>query len=255
MYKPIQYIDQTRLHPGICYREYSPSPALSEYVACYWTLYTNGKINNEPHRILPDGCIDIIFDLNSHVSFISGVASETSHLLLSGTIDMMGVRFLPKAIPFILKSNASEFLNNGFETGFVVKSLCQMIENVLCAADRFQKLRIIDDELKIFFKDFSINGRFSGILEQALDGRGCLTVSELAAYHEISEKQLGRYFKEYVGLPTKTFLNIVRFQNMLTAMKNKNNNILNQSLDLGYYDQSHFIKDINKYYGNIKNIY
>jgi AraC-like DNA-binding protein len=255
LYKPLQYIDHSKLHPNINYKEYFPSFSLSEYVACYWILNTQGKVNNVPHRILPDACIDLIFDFTANVSFISGIANETANLLLDGTIKTMGIRFLPKAIPFILRSNASEFLNNGYETGYVVKSLQQMADKVLNSADSSQALKIIPDELEIFFKDFKVNDRFLKILEHSLYCKGCSNVRELAAHHEISEKQVTRYFKEYIGLSTKEFLKIVRFQNLLSLIKNRKNNILQHALELGYYDQSHLLKDLNKYFGSTKNIF
>lgn len=253
MYKPLQYIDTTKLSPGIIYNEYSPAYSLAEYVACFWSV--NATCSNAPHRILPDGCIDILFDYNRNISFLTEISSETETLHLDGSIKFVGIRFLPKAIPYILKCNASEFINSGYEIKYVTPSLNEMSEKVLNTADIFKAIDIIQNELLAFFKNFIINDKFDRMLAQSLQSRGCLSVHDLASCHSLSEKQITRYFKENIGLPTKEFLNIVRFQNLLLIMKNQKNNNLHQSLDLGYYDQSHMIKDLNKYFGNIKNIY
>lgn len=46
------------------YREYFPHPTLRRWVVCYWTY--RGRVPRgaeEVHRVLPDACTDILFDL------------------------------------------------------------------------------------------------------------------------------------------------------------------------------------------------
>ena len=47
------------------YREYPPSAVLREYVECYWTRTGDIELP-AAHRVLPDGCIDIMFDFASN---------------------------------------------------------------------------------------------------------------------------------------------------------------------------------------------
>jgi AraC-like DNA-binding protein len=255
-YKPIQYLDQSRLHRNIDYQEYAPSQGLAKYVSCYWTFYTREDVHHESHRILPDGCIDLIFDFKTGSSLISGIANETAHLVLNGSYKTMGVRFLPGAIPFILRSDASEFLNNGFETGFATGALKGIADKIFDLDGEYGILKKIDNELVFFFRDFHADRRFSGILDHALKSRGCLNVRDLAGYHSLSEKQITRYFKRYVGLSTKEFLQIIRFQNAISLMKDvRSSRILRHSPEIGYYDQSHLLRDLKKYFGDSENYF
>ena len=56
------------------YREYRPVPALRPYVACYWT--STAPADPSRNRVLPDGCIDILFDV-SEGTFSEGTVIGT----------------------------------------------------------------------------------------------------------------------------------------------------------------------------------
>jgi hypothetical protein len=47
------------------YNEYVPPASLQSYLDCYWSYVTDtATISSSIKPIIPDGCIDIIFDLN-----------------------------------------------------------------------------------------------------------------------------------------------------------------------------------------------
>src|SRR5215471_10638648 len=85
------------------YREYAPSPCLAPYVECYWSLKTSGDHRRTTHyRVLPDGCVDILFDENFNEP-VTLVGSMTRPILspLSAHTRLFGVRFRPGgAYPF-----------------------------------------------------------------------------------------------------------------------------------------------------------
>ena len=58
------------------YRELDPPPALRPWVAAFWTWEGTGGA----HRVLPDGCIDVLFSLRR------GGTSESSRLEVVGTM-------------------------------------------------------------------------------------------------------------------------------------------------------------------------
>ena len=48
------------------YREYPPCSALDEYIECYWSREARvGGESPTTQRVLPDGCVDILFDLSA----------------------------------------------------------------------------------------------------------------------------------------------------------------------------------------------
>ena len=66
----------------------------------------------------------------------------------------------------------------------------------------------------------------------------------------ISQRQLRRLFKYYIGDTPKTFSKVVRFQNILRAKPSTQSLKQNKLFfDQGYYDQAHFIKEFKNFYG------
>src|SRR5690606_27609368 len=66
----------------------------------------------------------------------------------------------------------------------------------------------------------------------------------------LSPRQLRRLFNLYIGTTAKSFCNLVRFQHILNSKPSihslKNNKFY---LDIGFFDQAHFIKTFKTFYG------
>ena len=88
-------------------REYPASAALAPWVVCYWTRAAfdrRGRLSphGEPliQRVLPDGCADVIFDLQA-AAFAVGTMTTTLVLREHAAPELLGVRFRPgRAYPF-----------------------------------------------------------------------------------------------------------------------------------------------------------
>lgn len=63
-----------------------------------------------------------------------------------------------------------------------------------------------------------------------------------------SSRHLNRQFLEHTGLSTKVFSQIIRAQTLCKQLYLNANNSMNVSSELGYYDQSHLIKEFKKYF-------
>lgn len=96
--------------------------------------------------------------------------------------------------------------------------------------------------------DFSIDNRFCKALEIILKSKGnARIVSDLDT--GISPRHLRRLFEFYIGDTAKTFSQVVRFQSFLNAKISNQNNDNPSFYDMGYYDQSHFIKEFKTFCG------
>jgi AraC-like DNA-binding protein len=74
-----------------------------------------------------------------------------------------------------------------------------------------------------------------------------VTVQKLSNAFHLSETTLFRYFKKYIGVNLTTFIIHTKFKMMLNKMYHKNYNAL-ATIENGFYDQSHFIKQFKKFY-------
>lgn len=93
------------------YQEYQPCAALRPFVACYWTWRSEVAEARKPeparsHRVLPDGCMDILFHVDPSAGVID--SSVVGAMTVASTVpdapgaDRVAVRFLPGgAYPFL----------------------------------------------------------------------------------------------------------------------------------------------------------
>src|SRR5436190_23474652 len=107
------------------YQETLPSPRLAGYVKCYWALEFNGVDASEPEPVVPDGCIEIVFNLadrfrrfygNGDVevqpsSLIAGQMRESILIGPSGEVRLFGVRFQPAGACAFFRFDMSDLAN------------------------------------------------------------------------------------------------------------------------------------------------
>ncbi|NOU65329.1 hypothetical protein GC096_14945 [Paenibacillus sp. LMG 31461] len=115
IYCPIQppvFLKETP-NPNYVYREYAPSKALVPYIACYWKLdFRTDDGKDLLHRIIPDGCADIIIDMNpastSQGAFVTGLMTSFETMNLSSDCSLFGIRFYPHKMRYFIKYPVSE---------------------------------------------------------------------------------------------------------------------------------------------------
>ena len=85
------------------YVEASPCAALAPYVQCYWALELSGEAPVGVHRVMPDGCLDILVDLTGGVGLhVVGAMRAAEVVPLSARAAFVAVRFRPGgAQPFL----------------------------------------------------------------------------------------------------------------------------------------------------------
>jgi AraC-like DNA-binding protein len=95
-------------------------------------------------------------------------------------------------------------------------------------------------------------------VDLALDRRGLVRVADLAERAALSPRQLERRFQEQVGLAPKLFLRILRFQEVLNAIRPPTDaqggdvdatRWADVAVAHGFYDQAHFIRDFKGFVG------
>ena len=89
----------------LSYQEQRPPADLMGWIACFWWI--TGSVEGAApvlHRVLPDGCADLLFNLAAHRSG-RGVAAELVGPMsaaqvfeLGGSVDLLGVRMRPGAV-------------------------------------------------------------------------------------------------------------------------------------------------------------
>ncbi|KAB3538530.1 AraC family transcriptional regulator [Alkaliphilus pronyensis] len=239
------------------YREYSPIRKLQPYIACYWTSKTINTTNEVvTSRVIPDGCMDIVFDIGEinkgKCGSVCGLMTKSSEEEVKGTSEFLGVRFWPGGIIPFLKISANDFTDKSVSLDDILGKLALEISERLCFSETLsERLMIIEDELvRLILKAGVSNELMICALYEIYKHRGIISIKNLSQEMNMSQRQLSRNFKNWIGTNPKTFVNIIRFQNIIKQLNEATNiNLQDMVFENGYYDQAHFIKDFKTFYG------
>jgi len=234
-----------------------PSLHLQPYVESCWTMVSGVELQKSvQHRVIPDGCVDVVFDLNapSYTKAASVVGTMTRPIFaeLKKRVDYMAIRFLPGAAFRFLDNPMSDFTDQIVPLEAVSgKEGHNLAEHLISRNHVEDKIVLLENYLT---KLLDANCRRDAVAEAAvhciLANKGNIRISELARMSGSSERELRRKFDRCVGVTPKVLCRIIRFQHVLqTLRRGSGHNLLSAALDSGYYDQSHFIHEFNSCYG------
>ena len=104
---------------ALSYREYCPPDDLAGWIACFWEI--KGRVAQGSafaHRVLPDGCADLLFDLQdcagsaaTHAEVV-GPMSTSTVVTLRAAVELLGVRLRPGAVGAFLGIAADRLLDS-----------------------------------------------------------------------------------------------------------------------------------------------
>ncbi|MEX2282816.1 MAG: helix-turn-helix transcriptional regulator [Gemmatimonadota bacterium] len=230
------------------YREHAPNGALASLVRCYWTVRGRAAaLDPAINRVLPDGCMDVIFDLHEPADgggMIIGTMLTASVFHHTGEIDMLGVRFVPGAAPLFLRTAAGELTGATLPASAVWPDTSDLAGRLLEGTDTRQRLVLLDryllDQLKPAAEsDAALRGM--ALIERA---RGQLRVEMLCRSLGINERTLQRSFANQVGLTPKQAIRVMRFRHAVTLLQGSpRGSLASIALSCGYADQSHFTRE------------
>ncbi|KRE47823.1 helix-turn-helix domain-containing protein [Paenibacillus sp. Soil522] len=230
---------------------YAPSGPLQHFVKHYWIVSWNLE-GQAPYLqdVVPNPCVNMVME--DHRSGIYGVASRMYTKKIEGKGQVFGVKFQPGGFyPFIksplsmLKDQAlsieSVFGINAIDYEQQLKSETDPAGMIALTESLFlQRLPGQDGAIKV------INQMIARILEDP----DLTRVEQLCGLFDINKRKLQRLFNQYVGISPKWVIKLYRLQNAAEAMDSgSHHDLLKLSADLGYYDQSHFIKDFKSIIG------
>ncbi|CAM9110010.1 helix-turn-helix domain-containing protein [Acinetobacter bereziniae] len=253
LYHPVQPTVK-QAGKNVFYNEISPDDKLLSIIYCYWELKTDQILDfSFIYRVIADGCIDIFFKLDEpSESFVMGFCKNYTDFSLNNQFHYIGIRFLPTMFPALYNVNAKELSNNFWHLKTVEFETSEFIKNNFSGNDEISEIK---NKLDTYFikliqsSNLFIDRRFKNAIDIIIEKKGVLNIVD-DLNTGLCQRQLRRYFEYYIGGSTKTFSNVVRFQNALNIESSKNNIKYNYILnELGYYDQAHFIKDFKKFYG------
>jgi hypothetical protein len=225
---------------NVSYREVAPHPLLTDVVCYYWEL-KSGQALDQPfkYHVVADGCMDLFFDMQKPGErYAVGFTSSHTSFFLGCNFHYIGVRFFPGAIPRLWDISAAELRDACHPVNEVLgPAMDQHLEDNWRSTDdlfqRFDRYLVRRSVQRVHHGDW----RVSEALYNTFTAIGPSSVS--------TSRHLRRLFSFHIGASPKEFSRVVRFQQFLGRSVTGPGSYY----DLGYFDQSHFIKDFKAFYG------
>lgn len=223
------------------YVEIAPSTALRPWVECFWTR--NDDAPSGEHRILPDGCADLVFDLRDGESVVVGTMTKPLFFHAGGRSDFVGVRFRPGRAAAFLRMPLAEITDARVPLDMIWKGWSDGI-----LERRAELLAMLETEL-LRRLDPDGDRRVDLAVEQIVTNNGNVRIDSLAREIGISRQHLARQFLHHVGVSPKTFARVMRFRALTDNLHMSNVDWADVALEHGFYDQSHLIADFRELAG------
>ncbi|MDX6705690.1 MAG: hypothetical protein QOF69_2587 [Solirubrobacteraceae bacterium] len=214
------------------YVEYAPTPQLRDLIACGWTLTCHDSLPD--HRVLPDGCIDIIL-AGGCEPFVAGPSTSAFDSPMSAGGFAAGIRFRPGAAPSVLGVTADELRDRTVPLADIWSSALGG-EPVNARA----ALALLHRELLARLPTARAPDRAVLAAAAILAADPCASVGSIATTTGLGERQLRRRFLDHVGYGPKRLGRVLRLQRLLAGPPEP---WAQRAIAAGYADQAHMTRE------------
>jgi len=245
------------------FQRFTPAKILEPFIECFWVAESEDVIP-VVQKIIPDGFPEVIFHCRDAYSIklhnkweiqaktlVAGQITKHFFLQNAGASAVAGIKFKPAALTHLFGFSMdtltdrvlsfSELPGSGLHEWSKVTVGCTLHEQILSASENYLAARV------------STMAAHTTIIDEAIDlifeSRGAIPIAEICKNLFITERQLQRLFKKYIGLSPKFYTRIIRFNNIFSLLQEGKTSWLDITYHSGYFDQSHFIRDFKEFTG------
>ena len=248
-----------------------PALPLNQYVDFCW-YYVDFSPDHDREHVLPDGTFEFIVNLQEiprklfhdadstgydpfQRGWISGAHAKFLIIDALPQSSMIGVHFKPGGAAAFLGVPAEELAGQVVELDAVWGSaVWDWRDQLLAARTPDSKFSILERLLSHRLAQRKLRQRHADAVAWALDRYmaepDLQTIASVSSRVGFSHKHFIDLFRQQTGLSPKVFCRIRRFQKALLEVQTRAEiNWADVACSCGYFDQSHFVHDFNKFSG------
>jgi AraC-like DNA-binding protein len=222
-----------------------PSADLAAFVAHYWIITWDLR-EHAPltQETLPHPSVHIALERGR--SGIYGVVKGRFTRVIEGKGRVFGIKFRPGGFYPFLKSPVSRLTNR-----IVPLDDATLEKRVLAKRSERSMIAVAEEYLRRRRpKRDQVAEKIGAIVEEIAVDRSLMTVETVSRRCGISTRSLQRLFSRYIGVSPKCVINRHRLHEVVDRLgKGETIDWSRLALDLGYFDQAHFIKDFKAIIG------
>lgn len=241
-----------RAPPGRIFHErFAPSPALEPFVQHFWTVRWDLRGESPVlSETLPHPCVHLVFERGR--AQVVGVPLRRFRRRLHGQDRVFGIKFRPAAFQPFLRAPLSRLTDRvlrlravfGRESDALRDAILGEADARRCAAlaEAFLGERLpVMPEAIAWLRD---------LVERLASDPGITRVEQVAALAGLEPRQLQRRFNAAVGVSPKWVIQRYRLHEAAERLARAEvTDMAGLALQLGYFDQSHFIRDFKAVVG------
>ena len=235
-------------------RQYQIIPAqigLRKYVQYFNICFPDKDSFNAAYTLMPNACgtISLSFDGKGAKAEIWG-APLNSYILGAEPNEykvLVLIKLTHVGLFQLTKQNQTEFVDKRIGLQEVDPILYREIMDAFIYSD------LVDEMIGNFEKTMYQRMKWNAVSNALLNAtsiiyrnHGLMKVGEVAAAAGYSERQINRLFQSQIGMSTKQYLGLTRFNYLLKNIQLSPLPFASLSQKAGYYDQSHWIRILRK---------
>lgn len=234
---------------------YYKAELMTQGISHFYSFYYDGALDSRISAV-PDGCIDMLFccDQQHPYGAVCGTVLKPTLITMKKNSYYFGVRFLPGHNFRFKDAKMSDFIEHQIDISDLLSDQ-RLLEGIASHHDFGQQIDVFMsyylENKQMYEADLQENVLRDFLLKTIIEHKGKIKVRTLAEASGYSERYVNKVFNNELGMSPKAFSKLMRFQYLLNHMNDYSGvlselNLSELAIDLGYYDQSHMIKDFHE---------
>jgi len=222
---------------------FPPAPDLASLVERHWLVtWELPEGRSASVTLLPHPCVNLVLD--GGVLSVAGVGLDRFTYTYRGVGRVFGTKFRPGAFLPFLGSPVSALTGSGMlaeqlwgpPAAALAASMTGPVDELVAQVEAFLRARWPEPDPNV-----ALVGR---IVADLLHDRTTTRVDDVTTRFAIPSRRLQRLFARYVGVSPKWVLRRYRLQEAAARLAEEHDRPWAEvAAELGYFDQSHFIRD------------
>ena len=216
-------------------------------------------------QLHPKGVFEIVFQCNDSFkhntsyssgwntrpkSFIGGLHNKSYSIKSEADLNVcIAVEFKPNTAKYFIPEKLNLFQNNLVKVSDIWKdSHSKLLLKLEKQSSDLAKVRCIENFMtdKLINREESVVDKMIHIIHEKC---GFVDIKQLAKSAQLSTSQFRKRFNEEIGISPSQYSKLIRVNTALNQLDRQKTSLTELTYRLGYFDQSHFIKDFKSVVG------
>ncbi len=239
-------------------------PALAPYADWFWSVrWTRHGQPLRTSEVITNPVCHLTFEQGSRTggdplvrhnirlpaAVVTTVWTSRFRVQLAGEGRVLGLRFKPGGLSALI--DAVLPADQALRADSLLPGAAEVLAAVLAEPDDTQRRDIVQSWLVLLAREPSVDYLMArDLVEWSLRDSDVVRVEQIADRAGMSVRGVQRLFREYIGVPPKWVLMRGRLQDAAAALdRDPSAELADVAAGLGWYDQSHFVRDFRRFLG------